>query len=86
MAIKKRAKYTSKGERKATAKRWCGSERDIIELSSDKWDAYIKGKRVYFTIPNPNPNERNKKMIRVLAQDLMGKDSRKYASFVIMRD
>lgn len=35
--------------------------------------AWKKGKNVVFTIPNPNPNETNKKFIRVNARDLKGK-------------
>jgi len=32
--------------------------------------AYIKGKRVMLTIPNPNTNETNKRFIRVPANEV----------------
>ncbi len=35
--------------------------------------AWKQGKNVVFTIPNPNPNETNKKFIRVNARDIKGK-------------
>lgn len=35
--------------------------------------AWKKGRNVVFTIPNPNPNETNKRYIRVNARDLRGK-------------
>lgn len=35
--------------------------------------AWRKGRNVVFTIPNPNPNETNKRFIRVNARDLKGK-------------
>ena len=35
--------------------------------------AWKRGRNVMFTIPNPNPNETNKRYIRVSARDLKGK-------------
>lgn len=35
--------------------------------------AWKKGRNVVFTIPNPNPNETNKRFVRVNARDLKGK-------------
>jgi hypothetical protein len=35
--------------------------------------AWKRGRNVMFTIPNPNPNETNKRFIRVNARDLKGK-------------
>jgi hypothetical protein len=35
--------------------------------------AWKKGKNVVFTIPNPNPNETNRRFIRVNARDIKGK-------------
>jgi hypothetical protein len=35
--------------------------------------AWKKGKNVVFTIANPNPNETNRRFIRVNARDLKGK-------------
>jgi hypothetical protein len=34
--------------------------------------AWAKGKNVVLTIANPNPNETNKRFIRVAAKDLWG--------------
>ena len=36
-------------------------------------DAWKRGKNVVFTITNPNPNETNKRVIRVNARDIKGK-------------
>ena len=36
-------------------------------------DAWKRGKNVIFTITNPNPNETNKRFIRVNARDIKGK-------------
>lgn len=60
--------YTSKGQRnnvskhlkKAVRREYMSSgERLINQLAAAK-----KGKRVVFTIPNPNPNETNKRFIK----------------------
>lgn len=36
-------------------------------------NAWKQGRNVVFTIPNPNPNETNKRFIRVNARDIKGK-------------
>ena len=65
--------YQSKGERrclnrsvvKATRRDYMqGSERITNQLF-----AFLRGKNVMLTIPNPNKNETNKRMIRVPATD-----------------
>ena len=60
--------YQSKGERpnvskdirKAVRRDYMASNMRII----NQLDAMKKGKRVVFTIPNPNPNETNKRFIK----------------------
>lgn len=71
MAEKKTAKYTSKGERPSVSPRHkvkCG----LIDSMHHKYDAYLAGKKVYFTIPNPDPNKTNQRMIRVEGRALFG--------------
>lgn len=64
---KLRSKYTSKGERRSIAKVG-GDDRSVLQKEMDKFDAFTKGKEVWFTIENPNPNETNKRFIRVNGQ------------------
>jgi len=42
------------------------------ERMSNQRAAWTKGKNVVLTIANPNPNETNKRFIRVNARDLWG--------------
>ena len=71
---KSRTKYVSKGERspidrklvKAARKEWVGSTAQITA----KYNAWLRGKNVVLTIPNPNTNETNKRFIRVNANDV----------------
>ena len=63
----------SKGERpnvaKSTRKDMRKSVAPIVTLQN-KWTAFVKGKRVMVTIPNPNAKtETNKPFIRVTAQE-----------------
>jgi hypothetical protein len=71
---KTRAKYTSKGtvgtNRQLT--KAIRRERSGAEIHMAKFKAFLKGKNVYFTIENPNPNETNKKLIRVKGSDIYG--------------
>lgn len=62
-----RAKYTSKGERAPNKKisNAVRGDRTEMDILIAKLEAFKKGKKVYFTIPNGNPNETNKKFIRV---------------------
>lgn len=68
-------KYTSKGERPAQSKR-----NKVKQTAADRiinvYEAYLKGKKAYVTIPNPNKAETNKRFIRVLASEVYG-DHRK---------
>jgi hypothetical protein len=68
MAVSKRTKYTSKGERNSVSDKLRKAiKRDRTEI--DKLEAKLKfwarGKRTMVTIPNPNKNETNKRFIRV---------------------
>ena len=58
------------------------SERSSALVMLNKLRAYQQGKNVVFTIENPNPNETNKKFIRVSARVLLG-DPRERATFKI---
>ena len=67
-------KYTSKGERKnvnpAFSKMIRLDYRGSIQEQFNKYQAFLRGKNVVLTIENPNPNERNKKYIKVSARDV----------------
>ena len=70
---KLRAKYTSKGT--ARAMDWAitkamRADKSELDKAIDKLDALAAGKNPWTTIPNPNPEETNKRFIRVpLKQD-----------------
>lgn len=66
--------YTSKGERAAnrSISNEVRRDRSLADKSLNKFNAFLKGKRVWFTIDNPNPNETNKRKIRVLGENLYG--------------
>ncbi len=55
-------------------------ERNVLQIHNAKMEAFRAGKNVVFTIENPNPNETNKKLIKVNARDLLG-DWRSYRGF-----
>lgn len=68
---KQRAQYISKGIVGAPQK--SRSKRDPDYASrriENQLRAFIKGKRVMLTIPNPNTNETNKPFIRVPAHEV----------------
>lgn len=79
MAIKSSAPYISKGQRRSVAKQNTTkrSDRDVLAQHQFKWDAFMNGRKVFFTIDNPNPKETAKKKIRVEGKILYG-DFRKY--------
>ena len=68
-----RAHQTSKGERRCVARDIVkATRRDYMQSSeriTNQLSAFLKGKNVMLTIPNPNKNETNKRMIRVPAAD-----------------
>lgn len=81
-----RVKYTSKGERvsmNTAPLKALKRERSGLDNAINKMDAFLAGKKVYFTIPNPNPNETAKKLIRVLGSTLYG-DFRKFGKGIRM--
>lgn len=69
MAKKKtRAKYTSKGQRSNVARGTVNAVRkeiDLIDQYLNKLKSWSKGKHTMVTIDNPNPNETNKRFIKV---------------------
>ncbi|CAB5220936.1 hypothetical protein UFOVP247_59 [uncultured Caudovirales phage] len=64
----KRAKYTSKGERHSVSRDLVKAVRrekpEVVKIM-DQLKMWAKGKRTMVTIANPNPNETNKRFIRV---------------------
>jgi len=71
---KQRAHQVSKGERDSVARSTVKAMRREYMQSSARLDnqlaAFMKGKNVMLTIPNPNKNETNKRMIRVPAREV----------------
>lgn len=64
---KQRSKYTSSGKGSNVAadiKKAVRKEIDYIDRMINQLDAWSKGRRTMVTIPNPNPNETNKRYIR----------------------
>jgi hypothetical protein len=75
MAVKSRSSYVSKGKhptRSKANKRLNRAGRTFGEAYQNKLDAWAKGKKVFFTIENPNKNETNRRMIRVPAVQYLG--------------
>lgn len=66
--------YTSKGLIGVDRKISNAVRRDRSEIDNvlNKFDGYLKGRNAYITIDNPNPNETNKRRIRVKLRDLHG--------------
>jgi hypothetical protein len=68
-----RAHQTSKGERRCVARDIVkATRRDYMQSNeriTNQLSAFLRGKNVMLTIPNPNKNETNKRMIRVPATD-----------------
>ena len=72
MAVSKRTKYTSKGERRSVRRKTANavrSERTFADRLSNQLNAWSKGRRTMVTIENPNKNETNKRFIRVEGND-----------------
>ena len=71
---KSRSTQTSKGERRSLARDIVkATRRDYMQSSErnqNQLSAFLRGKNVMLTIPNPNKNETNKRMIRVPAADV----------------
>ncbi len=85
MAKKKsRAKYTSKHERNNVSKQNRTPATTAAERHENKLRAFLEGRKVYFTIDNPNTKETNKRKIRVEGRELFG-DYRKFNSYHVIR-
>ena len=71
---KQRSTQTSKGERRTVARATTKALRKEYMQSTDRINnqlaAFMKGKNVMLTIPNPNKNETNKRFIRVPAKEV----------------
>lgn len=69
-----RAKQVSKGLHCQKPSRWAKEQRREWNGSNAqqtaKLKAFLAGKNVMLTIPNPNKNETNKKFIRVNAKEV----------------
>lgn len=68
-------KYISKGERPSVSKKIRNAmrqHRSDAEKERFILSAYLRGENPWITIPNPNQNETNKKMIRVRTEDVWG--------------
>ena len=66
-----RDSYTSKGERRNVSKKWTKKlrlERKETDRGFNQFDAYLKGKNVMLTVPNPLKTETNKPSIKVKAK------------------
>ena len=72
-----RTKYTSKSERRNVSK-WTRKaikrERTGLQRLNAQMEAFLEGKNVVLTIPNPNPNEKGKPFIRKNAKEVWSKD------------
>lgn len=67
--------YTSKGERPNCNQKFTNmvkNSKSYLENTLNKMEAFAKGKNVWFTVPNPNPNETNKRFIRIKGRELYG--------------
>lgn len=66
--------YTSKGERSNVDRKIVKAmRRDYMESglrAQNQVEAWRKGRNVVVTIPNPNKNETNKRLIKVRAKDV----------------
>jgi hypothetical protein len=74
---KSRDTYTSKGEGCNVRKDIINAmrrERSLLDIRRAKFKAFMKGKKVFVTIPNPNTNETNKPFIRVPAEQVWRKE------------
>ena len=78
---KQRSTQTSKGERRCVARTTIKALRRDYMQSSDRVNnqlaAFLRGKNVMLTIPNPNKNETNKRMIRVPAAEVWRRGGKK---------
>ena len=72
---KSRAHQESKGKRSNVNKKLCNAIRNnttLLQRTLNQREAWLRGKKVMLTIPNPNDKETNKKFIKVNAKDIWG--------------
>lgn len=78
---KSRAHQVSKGERRCVNRSVTkATRRDYMksaERMSNQLSAFLRGKNVMLTVPNPNTNETNKRFIRVPANTVWRSQGRK---------
>lgn len=78
---KSRAHQVSKGERRSVNRSVTkATRRDYMksaERMSNQLSAFLRGKNVMLTVPNPNTNETNKRFIRVPANTVWRSQGRK---------
>ena len=79
MCIRDRSRdtYTSKGQGRNVRKDITNAlrrERSLLDNTRSKYEAFMKGKKVFVTIPNPNTAETNKPYIRVPAEQVWRKE------------
>ena len=78
---KSRSTQTSKGERRCVARDIVkATRRDYMQSSertTNQLAAFLRGKNVMLTVPNPNKNETNKRMIRVPATEVWRRGGKK---------
>lgn len=76
----KKPQYTSKGERPSTSASTLNAVRKeggtSLKLLNQQ-DAWLKGQNPWLNVENPNPNETNKKRIRVRANNYWGNPNAK---------
>ena len=76
-----RATQTSKGERNCVNRSVVKATRRDYMKSTDRitnqLEAFLRGRNVMLTIPNPNKNETNKRMIRVPATEVWRRGGKK---------
>jgi len=71
----KRSKYISKGEVSSVSSstlKAMRKDRSYADYMISKLNAWSRGKRTMITIPNPNPNQSNKKFVRVEGREFFG--------------
>lgn len=81
--------YVSKGEvgtTKSRSRRDPGYGAFSLRRAIDQRKAFEEGKNVVLTIANPNPNETNKRFIKVNARDVWKKPNSKSSGFSMNRD
>ena len=69
---KSRAHQESKGERSNVNKKLCNAIRNnttLLQRTLNQREAWLRGKKVMLTIPNPNKSETKKPFIRVNAKE-----------------